>query len=359
METKQNKNKIKTYEKNGKLRSLVLEILYNKKNNLTNTKKLIEKVHNLITKEDIILQLRKELKYHERLRSNFNNYLEIISEIKDLCKKNKGEVQSLSDELRKNFKEDVSIIDKYEAKINLIKKEKEEIIKINDEIIDNKRTEAMQLNEKLIELETKCLMQKEQIEEQKNKISELKQRKESEKNDFIKKENIQLKKIAKLKQNHYYLESRLKQLQEKYKKYYDIENQSIDLADTSIANNIIIKEDKEIYLNEQKLKNENLLETLNNLNNKVSKLSSYLQEKENQTRMLMTTVESDLYNTNNTSNNKNSHIIINNSKTGNKLIINPSITDNTENFSKIYHKSNRHRKTMIKSHRYHLDKIKL
>ena len=359
METKTNKNKIKTYEKNGKLRSIVLEILNNKKNNLTNTKKLIEKVHNLITKEDIILQLRKEYKYHERLRTNFNKYLEIISEIKDLCKKNKGEVQGLSDELRKNFKEDVNIIDKYEAKISLIKKEKEDIIKINDDIIDNKRTEAMKLNEKLIEIETKCLMQKEQIEEQKNKILELQQRKESEKQEFIKKENIQLKKIAKLKQNYYYLENRLKQLQEKYKKYYDIENQSIDLEDTSLANNIIIKEDKEIYLNEQKLKNENLLETFNNLNDKVTKLSLYLQEKENQTKMLMTTVESDLYNTNNTSNNKNSHILVNNSKTGYKLIINPSITDNTENFSKIYNKSNRHRKTMIKSHRYHLENLKI
>ena len=190
----QNKNKIKTYEKNGKLRSLVLEILYNKKNNLTNTKKLIEKVHNLITKEDIILQLRKELKYHERLRSNFNNYLEIISEIKDLCKKNKGEVQSLSDELRKNFKEDVSIIDKYEAKINLIKKEKEEIIKINDEIIDNKRTEAMQLNEKLIELETKCLMQKEQMKNKKIKFLNCNKEKNLKKMILLKKKIFNLKK---------------------------------------------------------------------------------------------------------------------------------------------------------------------
>jgi hypothetical protein len=357
MESSRNKKKIKTYEKNGKLRSLVLEILNNKKNNLTNTRKLIEQVHNLITKEDIILQLRLELKYHERLKTIFKNYLELISEIKDVCKKNKSEVQSLSDELRKNFHEDVKIIDKYEAKIALIKKEKEDIIKINDEIIDNKRTEAMKLNEKLIEIETKILMQKEQIEEQHKKISELQQRKESEKNEFIKKENIQLKKIAKLKQNHFYLESRLKHLQEKYKKFYDIENKSIDLEDSSLANNILVKEDREIYLNEQKLKNENLLETFNKLNDKVTKLTLFLQEKENQSKMILSTVESDLYNTNDTTGNKSHNINFYNSKTGYKLITNPSITDNTQNFNKIFNKPNRKRKTMIKSHRYQLGKL--
>ena len=165
---------------------------------------------------------------------------------------------------------------------------------------------------------------------------------------------MQLKKIAKLKQNHFYLESRLKHLQEKYKKYYDIEHKSIDLEDTSLANKILVKEDKEIYLNEQKLKNENLLETFNKLNDKVTKLTLYLQEKENQTKMILNTVESDLYNTNDTTGNKSNNLLLNNTKTGYKLITNPSIRDNTENFSKIYNKSNRKRKTMIKSHRYQL-----
>ena len=138
----------KTYKTGGKLRSLLVEMLHTKKENTQRTKGLLTQVNKLITKESLIIQLRAEYKYIKLLNFYYKQYLTLIKNLKEKCLENKNGVKEFCDNLRKSGKGDTLIIDKYEEKINQLKKEKKEIIKTNEGIIKIKTDINIKLNKR-------------------------------------------------------------------------------------------------------------------------------------------------------------------------------------------------------------------
>ena len=69
------KKNIPQYNKDGKLRDLIVELL-NTKKNIRKSRDLLTQVHQVINKESIIIQLRNEYNYIERLNEYYKKYYE-------------------------------------------------------------------------------------------------------------------------------------------------------------------------------------------------------------------------------------------------------------------------------------------
>jgi len=264
----------KTYRTGGKLRSLLEEMLHTKKENIKRTKGLLSEVNKLITKESLIIQLRTEHKYIKLLNLYYKQYLSLIKDLKEKCFQNKNGVKEFCDELRKNGKDDTVVIDKYEEKIRQLKKEKKEIIKTNEGIIKIKNEINIKLKTRLLEIQTKINMNLEEISKQEKKIKSLEDKKEKQKQEFLKEEEIQKKKYKKLKLRCDDAEEQIIELGNKISKM-DLEKglMSVQLENYEMANDIIEKENKDIQLKEEEIKNQNLMEEIKELTNRISHFS--------------------------------------------------------------------------------------
>ena len=258
----------------GKLRSLLVEMLYSKKQNTQRTKDLLTQVNKLITKESLIIQLRTEYKYIKLLNSYYKQYLTLIKDKKEKCLQNKNGVKEYCDDLRKNGKGNTHIIDKYEEKIRQLKKEKKEIIKTNEGIIKIKMDINNKLNTRLIEIQTKINMNLEEISKQEKTIKSLEDKKEKERQAFLKEEEIQNKRYKKLKLKCDNAEDQIKNLENKLSKMESEKGfMPVELDNYDLSNNIIEKENKDIQLKEEEIKNQNLIEEIKELTNKISHFS--------------------------------------------------------------------------------------
>ena len=264
----------RTHKTGGKLRSLLVDMLYSKKQNTQRTKDLLTQVNKLITKESLIIQLRTEYKYIKLLNSYYKQYLTLIKDKKEKCLQNKNGVKEYCDDLRKNGKGNTHIIDKYEEKIRQLKKEKKEIIKTNEGIIKIKNEINIKLKTRLLEIQTKINMNLEEISKQEKKIKSLEDKKEKQKQEFLKEEEIQKKKYKKLKLRCDDAEEQIIELGNKISKM-DLEKglMSVQLENYEMANDIIEKENKDIQLKEEEIKNQNLMEEIKELTNRISHFS--------------------------------------------------------------------------------------
>ena len=239
MKSKNNKSNI--------IREALRECLYTKKENSKEAKLLIQKTLDIIRKESLILPLKQELQYHLNLNKQYKQYLAIIKSIKEEYLTNKNEVQGMCQELKDNFKEFAVIIDTFDNKVVLCNQEKEKIIKTNDEIVNLKNDNKRKLNINLKEIEEKNEIQRQKIEKINNKILQLKKQKDKENEEFLKKEKHEQKKFEKLKKNFEIMKNNLAHYIEENKKY-ELFNLEM-LHDRAISNQILEKEDKEMYNN--------------------------------------------------------------------------------------------------------------
>ena len=264
----------RTHKTGGKLRSLLVDMLYSKKQNTQRTKDLLTQVNKLITKESLIIQLRTEYKYIKLLNSYYKQYLTLIKDKKEKCLQNKNGVKEYCDDLRKNGKGNTHIIDKYEEKIRQLKKEKKEIIKTNEGIIKIKNEINIKLKTRLLEIQTKINMNLEEISKQEKKIKSLEDKKEKERQEFLKEEEFQNKRYKKLKLKCDNAEDQIKNLENKLSKMESEKGfMPVELDNYDLSNNIIEKENKDIQLKEEEIKNQNLMEEIKELTNRISHFS--------------------------------------------------------------------------------------
>ena len=131
------KKNIPQYNKDGKLRDLIVELL-NTKKNIRKSRDLLTQVHQVINKELIIIQLRNEYNYIERLNEYYKKYYEKIKNLVKEVTKNKNEVETLCNTLKVNFADDVVIVEKYEKKIKVMSLTTDDVEKINEDIMKKK-----------------------------------------------------------------------------------------------------------------------------------------------------------------------------------------------------------------------------
>ena len=159
-------------------------------------KTLSNKLSNKIIKESLILALREEYQYNEKMKNILENYLSEIIKIKSQVKKNKEEVESNCEKLKAEFQEKFVVVDNFEKRIVLLNEEKKEIIRTNEEIISLKYQQNDMLKKQFNKVQEDANKQMDEIKQLKIKINELTDIK-SNINDELEKEQQNQEKLYK------------------------------------------------------------------------------------------------------------------------------------------------------------------
>lgn len=136
-------------------------------NSKDNSKKVLITNANLnIAKENIIVSLRKELKYQKLLNKNLTD-LKIYADKKyNFYKKNYDDIIRYRTQLENDLSEFLNIMKAYEKSLEDCEENKKMTMKTNDDIINYKKIEQKNLMDKLNKLNN-------ETEEQSNKIANL------------------------------------------------------------------------------------------------------------------------------------------------------------------------------------------
>ena len=273
------KKNIPIHKDDGKLRDLIIELL-NTKKDVKKSKNLLVQVHNVINKESIIIQLRNEFNYIERLNKYYIKYLNKIKILVKDVLKNKKDVENLKQFLIDNYGDDVKVIDKYENKIKMMSMDTNDSTKINEEILQNKKKETKELQNKLNDIESKVSLNLKEIEKQKLILKKYEKQFEEEKEELMNKEKSQIIKISKIKQKYSYYDKQIKILKDKIRVFEQNNpmEKDVEIENEDIANLLLKKEDKECELNERIIENENLNVHVKTISSAISRLTLKLKE---------------------------------------------------------------------------------
>jgi hypothetical protein len=122
----------------AQMKTVLKQMLDYKKTNKNISKEVIEKIKFASWKEKMILQLYEELNYHMKDNSVLTGSLERISNLKNECELNRNLISEYCEKLKSQFKSFVETIEMYEERIQILKKEREQLIRTNEAIIDMK-----------------------------------------------------------------------------------------------------------------------------------------------------------------------------------------------------------------------------
>jgi len=264
-----------------KIKEILKQMLKYKKSTKQIKNNLFSDVINLINKESLIIQLKNENKFMLKLNFYYKNYLDSIIKLKLQIKKEHDEVEKLYLYLKKNFTENVNIIENYDKKIHFLNTNKKEIEnnyekKIHDCLENNKKLEI-----KLKEINEKNNLLKIDLDNIIIKKNNIINKKENELKQFLKNEKIQQKKYNQLNKNYLilinqenYINNLIKETNLNQQNNIKIINNNNNFLYQTIINNNNNKENKNIQLNELKLKYENLLRKYKKIKNNIQKIEN-------------------------------------------------------------------------------------
>ena len=239
-----------------------------KSNSLTN--QLTQK----IVKEALIIELRRELKYQMKFKYIYNNYLSKLIQLREEVKDNKEKIENKTNLLKETFNDKFVIITQFQKSIDILEKQRNEIITSSKEVINMKDKIRQNLLDKLNKIQFENNKQSTKIDELNNKIGglELKKIKERQKlEEEFHQEEENYKKILgsfdSLKRKYIFFT-------EEYNSYIktgqEIAQQDVKLFDKTNATNCLEEENLTIKLKESKMKEVQLKEKLDILKSKVA-----------------------------------------------------------------------------------------
>jgi len=245
----------------------------NSKHSLKRENSLTFKLKNKINKENLILELRQELKYHIEFNYIYKRLLSKTIHLKDIVKENKDKVEENTNMLKESFKDRFDIIDNYEKTISLLEIEKKELIKTNNEIIKMRENTYQKLLRQFSEIQEQNNEQRVKIEELSKNINLLEYKKAHINDELQSKLDLEEKNYEK----HLRLYKSLIRKYEYYLNEYNMFSKSgneiaqidVKLFDNTNVKNTIMEEDLRIELNEKIIKKENLLENINMLKKRI------------------------------------------------------------------------------------------
>ena len=196
---------------------------------------LIKNTTMKIAKENIIVSLRKELKFQKLLNRNLLNLKEYADKNSNAYKKNYDNICRYRAQMHEDLSGFVFIIDGYEKDISKYKKEKELMIKTNESLINYKKDEQMKMKEKLEKLNNDTENQNNKIEKLRKILREYRNQNEEYYGNMEKNELIHLKKYEKLI-------SEYKRLENLYQYYFDLEMKNMRTKMDSMNENLLAEE---------------------------------------------------------------------------------------------------------------------
>ena len=237
-------------------------------------KSLSNKLCNKIIKEALILGLREEYNYNEKMKKTLLKYLDDVNKLKEKVKKNKEDVEQNCEKLKQEFYDKFTIIDNYEKQISLLNEEKKEIIKTNNEIISMKNKITESLKKQFNKLQKEVEEQRGVIDDLKAQILVLEEKKLNLDNEFdkiLKEEEI---KYNRLLEEFKLLSEKCNYFENEYNKFdlypSELTKKDLNLNDKTKTIALLTEENLKIKLAEKHFVRDELLNSVSNLHKQIT-----------------------------------------------------------------------------------------
>ena len=266
------KNIVNTENNNNnyyEIKEQISDVLKQKKITRIKGKEVLNKVDNKIKKDKLILQLKKDCKFHkEEEKKKLRNLTEVTLS-KEEYEKNKMIAEDFFHDIKKYLGEFGGKLDSYEKKIKELKNERNNILTSSNSILEKKSNDKYLLDKQKNEINSKIKKQIAILDDLNKRVENIEKKKEDEKKVLVGKENKDLDKYNKLFKKY-------REMLTKYNVYEkeESENEKDEIAKSRKEyEDNLIKEDLKMKLNEAKQKNINLKKNLEEITNKVDSLS--------------------------------------------------------------------------------------
>ena len=210
-----NKFRIPMDNINSEMRD-IKKVLNTENVNKIKNKLLIKKTNMKIAKENIIVSLRRELKFQKLLNRNLLSYKEYADKNANEYKANYDNICKYRAQIHDDLSGFVSLINNFENDISNYKKEKEVMIKTNESLINYKSEEQNKMKKKLEELNNDTKNQDNKLEYLRKTLREYRDERDQYYGNMQKDELKHLSKYEKLI-------SEYKRLENLYQYYFDLE----------------------------------------------------------------------------------------------------------------------------------------
>ena len=194
----------------------IKKVLNTENVNKIKNKLLIKKTNMKIAKENIIVSLRRELKFQKLLNRNLLSYKEYADKNANEYKANYDNICKYRAQIHDDLSGFVSLINNFENDISNYKKEKEVMIKTNESLINYKSEEQNKMKKKLEELNNDTKNQDNKLEYLRKTLREYRDERDQYYGNMQKDELKHLSKYEKLI-------SEYKRLENLYQYYFDLE----------------------------------------------------------------------------------------------------------------------------------------
>ena len=179
-------------------------------------KDLIKNASQNITKEKIIVSLKKELKFQKSLNKTLLNFKEYTDKNYIYYKKNYDDICKYRIQLHADLSDFMNLVENYEKQKKTYENDNNMMIKSNENLINYKKNEQIEMKNRLNKLNNEIQNQKGTIEELNNIIDEYininkEYNKNIEKNEYAHDERYEMM------LNNY------KRMENQYKYYFDLE----------------------------------------------------------------------------------------------------------------------------------------
>ena len=268
-----------------KVRSKINEILnfvsdYNKKSKST-AAKLIKEVHSKNAKESIILLLREDLQYHKKINKSYLLYKQYATDILNYYKQNYEEITKYKMDLRTDLQDFITVVERFEDQIKQYNKEREMMIKTNNDIIKYKNQEKEKLNARINVLNN-------DLEKQKIKLDSINETF----NDYQTQNENYIEKLNKSELNFLEqfedLESKYKRLKTQYEMYFNMEmkrrKNELDLRDDNLCREE--KDMADLKLQDKIVHNNFLKEMVEEIKSQIKEIEDMNKRSEEEEQMI-------------------------------------------------------------------------
>lgn len=208
-----------------KIKETLLKLLHNKKTNSKDSNKLIQKTCNWFRKEKLCFELRQELHYNTKLNETYKQYINQAIEMRNYIIDSRKELHKVCDQIKHDYKEFITIIQKNDKEIGKIISMRELNEKKYKETIIIKNKEKNELANVLNDITQKNQNNKVCLNKLKSQIEELNGYKDQLLNDYDKQQTNMINKIKILENRTNKYDQGLIVDNETNKKHIELQNQ--------------------------------------------------------------------------------------------------------------------------------------
>ena len=265
----------------SKINEIMITLSTYTQNSKTTAAKLVREENLKNAKESVIISLREDLEYHKKVNKHYLLYKQYATDICNYYKQNYDEIFKFKSDLREDLSDFIKVVEGFEAQMKKYDKEKEDMIRTNNDIIKFKNEENEKMNQKINKLNRDLEIQKNKLDKINATLNEYRNENESYLNKLNSNELNHLEKYEDL-------EDKYKRLKAKYEVYFNMEIKKrkleLDFKDDNLCRDE--KDKVNLKLQDKIIKNIFLKEIANEIKKQINEIESINQRTAEEEQLL-------------------------------------------------------------------------